>query len=141
MPTHDVIVLGAGAAGLFCAGLAGQGWLYAGPDAADYDRARALFPADLLEWVQETEPKAWEAITKNHGVNAADTLLNRVRDQLETRGTLDVLRHGVELLGLKKKLMLAQLVQAGPGGEPRHLGPVCGQPVAGGASGAVQPAQ
>ena len=95
-----------------CGYLGGHGWLYAGHDAADYDRARALFPPDLLAWVQETEPKAWEAITKNHGSHAAETLLSRVRDQLEKRGTLDVLRHGVELLGLKNKLMLAQFKPA-----------------------------
>ncbi|MFZ1546653.1 MAG: hypothetical protein WAT12_06075 [Candidatus Nitrotoga sp.] len=36
-------------------------------DAANYDRARALFPADVLAWVQETQPKACEILTKNHG--------------------------------------------------------------------------
>jgi hypothetical protein len=25
-----------------------------------YDRARALFPADVLAWVQATQPQAWE---------------------------------------------------------------------------------
>ena len=42
-----------------CGYLGGHGWLYAGHDAADYDRARALFPPDLLARAQETEPKAW----------------------------------------------------------------------------------
>ncbi len=35
-------------------------------------------------------------------------LLDRVRDQLDQRGTLDVLRHGIELLGLKQPLKLAE---------------------------------
>jgi type I restriction enzyme R subunit len=43
-----------------CKHLAAQGWLYADGDAADYDRARALFPLDTIVWVQETQPKAWE---------------------------------------------------------------------------------
>ena len=32
---------------------AAHGWLYAEGDAQHYDRARALFPADVLAWVQD----------------------------------------------------------------------------------------
>jgi len=41
-----------------CQHLATHGWLYA----QGYDRARALFPADALTWVQATQPKAWDAL-------------------------------------------------------------------------------
>ena len=95
-----------------CQHLAAHGWLYAEGDATGYDRARALFPADLLAWVQATQPKAWDTLANNHGSKAADTLLDRVRTQLDQRGTLDVLRHGVELLGLKTPLTLAQFKPA-----------------------------
>jgi type I restriction enzyme R subunit len=90
-----------------CKYLAAHGWLHAEGDAAGYDRARALFPADLLAWVKETDPNAWETLEKNHGAQAEETLLSRLRDQLNQRGTLDVLRHGIELLGLKQPLRLA----------------------------------
>ncbi len=95
-----------------CQHLSEHGWLYADGDAANYDRARALYPVDVLAWVQETQPKAWETLTKNHGSQAGETLLTRLRDQLDQRGTLDVLRHGIELLGLKAPLMLAQFKPA-----------------------------
>lgn len=95
-----------------CRHLSQHDWLYTDGDAADYDRARALFPSDVLAWVQATQPKAWEALTKNHGAKAADTLLTRLRDQLDQRGTLDVLRHGIELLGLKTPLKLAEFKPA-----------------------------
>lgn len=95
-----------------CQHLASTGWLYAEGDAAGYDRARALFPADVLGWVQATQPKAWETLTKNHGARVEETLLTRLRDQLDQRGTLDVLRHGIELLGLKTPLTLAQFKPA-----------------------------
>lgn len=95
-----------------CNHLAASGWLYAEDDAAQYDRARALFPADVLNWVQTTQPKAWDAIVKNHGSQAAETLLTRLRDSLDQRGTLDVLRHGIELLGLREKLALTQFKPA-----------------------------
>ncbi len=91
-----------------CEHLAANGWLYAEGDAAGYNRARALFQADVLAWVQETQPKAWETLTKNHGAGAGATLLARLRAQLDQLGTLEVLRRGIELLGLKQPLKLAE---------------------------------
>jgi len=95
-----------------CEHLAAHGWLYAEGDAVGYDRARALFPADVLAWVQATQPKAWEALTKNHGAQAGEVLLGRLKDSLHQRGTLDVLRFGLELLGLRQPLALAQFKPA-----------------------------
>ncbi len=95
-----------------CDHLAANGWLYSQGDAASYDRTRALFPADVLAWVQDTQPKAWESLQKNHGAQAADVLLGRLRDSINQRGTLDVLRHGIELLGLRQPLTLAQFKPA-----------------------------
>jgi type I restriction enzyme, R subunit len=89
-----------------CEHLAANGWQYEDGDAAKYDRARALFPDDVLAWVQATQPTAWDSIVKNHGTNAADTLLSRLRDSLTQRGTLEVLRQGIEMLGLRGKLSL-----------------------------------
>lgn len=95
-----------------CRHLAAHGWLHAEGDAARYDRSRALYPPDVLAWVQAAHPQAWERLEKNHGANAAETLLARVRDQIDQRGTLDVLRHGVELLGLRQPLKLAEFKPA-----------------------------
>ena len=83
-----------------CQHLAGHGWLYADKDAADYDRQLALFPADVLAWVQATQPAAWEALTKNHGASAGDTLLRRLRQSIDQQGTLHVLRqaHGQRIV-------------------------------------------
>ncbi|SDI06215.1 type I restriction enzyme, R subunit [Pseudomonas benzenivorans] len=91
-----------------CEQLAASGWLYAEGAAQAYDRARALFPADLLDWIKTTQAQAWEALGKNHGAAAEAVLLERLRKSLDERGTLDVLRHGIELLGLRQPLQLAQ---------------------------------
>jgi type I restriction enzyme, R subunit len=88
-----------------------RGWLYSENDEG-YDRARALFPADVVSWIQATQPTTWETLTKNHGAQAEQTLLARIRDQLNQRGTLDVLRHGVEMLGLRQPLKLAEFKPA-----------------------------
>ncbi|SDG67290.1 type I restriction endonuclease subunit R [Roseospirillum parvum] len=95
-----------------CAHLAAHGWLYDPADAAAHDRKRALFPADVLAWVQATQPKAWEGLTNSHGAAAQEVLLDRLRTQLDDRGTLDVLRFGVEMLGLRQPLSLAQFKPA-----------------------------
>ncbi len=95
-----------------CQHLGSHGWLYTEGDATGYDRARALFPADVLAWVQAAQPQAWETLVKNHGTAASDTLLERLRDQIDQRGSLDVLRHGVELLGLKQPLKVAEFKPA-----------------------------
>jgi type I restriction enzyme R subunit len=91
-----------------CEHLAANGWLYAEGDAKAYDRALALYPADVAAWVQETQPKAWETLVKNHGASAGATLSQRIRQVLDQRGTLEVLRHGVDMVGLKQSLPLAQ---------------------------------
>lgn len=95
-----------------CGHLAANGWLHDATNAAGYDRARALFPADVLAWVQGTQPKAWEGLTKSHGAAAEATLLDRIRKGLDDRGTLDVLRIGVEMIGLRQPLKLAQFKPA-----------------------------
>jgi type I restriction enzyme R subunit len=95
-----------------CDYLAAHSWLYAADDAALYDRPRALFPADVMAWVQSTQPLAWQALAKNHGAGAQAALLDRIRKQLDDRGTLDVLRHGVELIGLRQPVKLAQFKPA-----------------------------
>lgn len=95
-----------------CDHLAKYGWLYADGDAAGYDRARALFPADVLAWVRDAQPKDWDKLVKNHGDRAGETLLARLRDQIDQRGTLDVLRHGIEMLGLTRPLQVAQFKPA-----------------------------
>ncbi len=70
-----------------CEHLSARGWLYDPGDAAHYDRARALFPSDVVAWVQATQPKAWEALQKNHGSQAESVLLDRLRASIDQRGT------------------------------------------------------
>ena len=95
-----------------CQHLSAHGWLYAEGDAANYDRKLTLYPADVIAWVQAAQPKAWEILTKNHGTKSGETLLNRLREEINQRGTLDVLRQGISLLGLRQPLKLAEFKPA-----------------------------
>ena len=101
MATHKEI----GFEDVICDHLSAQGWLYAPGDAAQYDRARALFPADIAAWAEATQPKEWAEAVSRHGEAA---ILDRIRKQLDERGTLEVLRQGIEILGLRAPLKLAQ---------------------------------
>jgi len=99
-----------------CAHLGAHGWLYSEPgtdgDARSYDTTRALYPPDLIAWLQATQAEAWAALTKLHGAGTEAVVLERLRKALDDRGTLDVLRHGFELVGLKAPLKLAQFKPA-----------------------------
>jgi type I restriction enzyme R subunit len=95
-----------------CQHLAANGWLYADGDAALFDRASGLFMPDLLAWVKATQPESWQRLSKTYGPALSGTLAERVRKSLNERGTLDVLRRGVELLGLQAPLTLAQFKPA-----------------------------
>jgi type I restriction enzyme R subunit len=96
-----------------CAHLGAHGWLYEPGSAALYDRKRALFAPDLVAWVRETQPKVWESLSRSHGSAAAEgALLDRVRKQIDDRGTLDVIRHGVEMVGVRGMISLAQFKPA-----------------------------
>jgi type I restriction enzyme R subunit len=96
-----------------CTVLASAGWLHDfGQEAQAYDRARALYPPDLLAWVQETQADAWTALEKTHGAAAGTVLLDRVRKSLDDRGTLEVLRTGVDMVGVKTSIRMAQFKPA-----------------------------
>lgn len=95
-----------------CEHLGANGWLYAEGDAALFDRTNGLFLPDLLTWVETTQPDSYQRLNKSHGSALTSVLAERVRKNLNERGTLDVLRRGVEMLGLKEPLILAQFKPA-----------------------------
>lgn len=95
-----------------CTHLGANGWLYEEGDAGQFDRASGLFLPDLLAWVEATQPENWHRLNKTHGAALPQVLGERVRKNMNERGTLDVLRRGVEMLGLKEPLELAQFKPA-----------------------------
>jgi type I restriction enzyme R subunit len=95
-----------------CTHLGQHGWLYAEGDAAHYNCQNALYLPDLLAWVENTQADAWQSLTKTHGAGLPKVLAERVRKCLNEQGTLEVLRRGVEMVGLKKPLSLVQFKPA-----------------------------
>lgn len=86
-----------------------HGWVYEESVSAQHDRARALFPEDVIAWVQKSQPDAWQALAKGHGLAADTRLLDQLRLNLDARGTLDVLRNGIEFFPAKSKIAMAHI--------------------------------
>jgi type I restriction enzyme R subunit len=95
-----------------CDHLGSHGWLYEDKTADNYDRKLALYPPDLTAWLEESQSDLWETYKQKNGSKAEASLLQRVRDQLDQQGTLDLLRNGIEVMGLPKALKLAEFKPA-----------------------------
>lgn len=79
--------------------LVASGWQVG--DASTYDKARALYPADVLTWLQNSQPQAWEKLCRLNGANTEATVLDRLAKALEAKdgGTVVVLRDGFQIAG------------------------------------------
>ena len=95
-----------------CEHLASHGWHYDNGSAAHYDRKLALYPPDLTAWLEESQKGAWDTYKQKNGSKAEANLLQRIREQLDQQGTLDLLRNGIEVMGLPKALKLAEFKPA-----------------------------
>jgi type I restriction enzyme R subunit len=74
--------------------LADSGWLVG--KSSGYDVARALYPEDVLDWLNDTHPQQMAALRKLHGESTRTVLFDRLGAQLQNKmgGTINVLRHG-----------------------------------------------
>ena len=95
-----------------CEHLASHGWHYDNGSASHYDRKLALYPPDLTAWLEESQKGAWDTYKQKNGSKAEANLLQRIREQLDQQGTLDLLRNGIEVMGLPKALKLAEFKPA-----------------------------
>lgn len=64
----------------------------------DFDRKLALDTNVLIEFIQQTQADEWEKLTAQYADSAKAELLKQLEKALKSRGTLDVLRHGLKLI-------------------------------------------
>ncbi len=88
-----------------------EAWLlehggYAKGDPRSFDRALGLDPVEVLAFVQATQPDEWHELGARHGGDQAAraNFLRRLAAELDERGTVDVLRHGVKDIGVEIRL-------------------------------------
>jgi len=77
---------------------------YARRTSKDYDATLCLIPRDTLDFIVATQPKEWAKLGEHHGADVKDKFLKRVAREVELRGALDVLRHGVKDSGCSFQL-------------------------------------
>ncbi len=65
---------------------------------AEWDVDRALFPARICAFLQDTQPKLWEEMKKLHGTGLESLLIDTLVKELDSKGTLYILRHGLQIL-------------------------------------------
>ncbi len=78
------------------------GWLKG--HAANFDPKLALDPVELIAWIKDTQPDQLQELKTRHNGDTEQKLVERIAQELDNRGTLDVLRHGVTDRGVKFKM-------------------------------------
>ncbi|MBK6728414.1 MAG: type I restriction endonuclease subunit R [Xanthomonadales bacterium] len=66
---------------------------------AEWDKERALFPARVFAFVEETQPKLWAEMRALHAAGLEALLLTALVKELDGKGALHVLRHGFKFYG------------------------------------------
>jgi len=79
-----------------------SGWLKGSN--TEYDRSLAVFPAYIFDFLQYSQPKAWEKLAKIHGADMERKLLDRIAKEMDLKGSLGVLRQGFSDYGVNFKM-------------------------------------
>lgn len=80
-----------------------NGWMQG--DVAEWDVDKALFPAQALTFLQDTQPKLWGQMRALHGAGLENMIVSTLVKELDLKGLLHVLRHGFKFYG--KTFMMA----------------------------------
>jgi type I restriction enzyme R subunit len=77
--------------------LKAQGWLHGVSDA--YNKEYALYPEDLVAWVQQTQKTKWDKLVAMNGDKATEVLMDRLSQALDSMGAIFTLRRGFAIAG------------------------------------------
>ncbi len=72
---------------------------YVGLPEAGYDAEQAFWPAEVLAFIEATQPKEWAKLKALHGDKTGDQILADLRKWLDAHGMLATLRHGFKCYG------------------------------------------
>lgn len=74
---------------------------YTEGNAPDYSPDLGMFKYEVIQFLQESQPKRWGKIAAIHGADADNRVIQRLYKELDLRGSLDVLRNGFVALSTK----------------------------------------
>jgi type I restriction enzyme R subunit len=66
---------------------------------AEWDKERALFPAQIFAFIEDTQSKLWSEMRTLHGNGLESMLLATLVKELDAKSSLYVLRHGFKFYG------------------------------------------
>lgn len=66
---------------------------------AEWDVEKALFPARIVSFIQNTQARLWEEMQELHGTGLENMIITTLVKELDTKGTLHILRHGFKFYG------------------------------------------
>jgi type I restriction enzyme R subunit len=66
---------------------------------AEWDKERALFPAQVFAFIADTQSKLWAEMRTLHAAGLEELLLTTLVKELDAKGSLHVLRHGFKFYG------------------------------------------
>jgi type I restriction enzyme R subunit len=69
-----------------------------------FSREFAMDTKAVIAFVKDTQPNEWAALEKRHGADVEDGFLKRLNAELNNRGMIDVLRHGITDLGVNVRM-------------------------------------
>ena len=87
------------------AGPGGYTGVKVGTRSAEFDRTRGIDTVELLGFIEATQADEWAKVMRTHGgddARARAAFVDRVARELDARGTVDVLRHGIVYAGHEK---------------------------------------
>lgn len=65
----------------------------------DYDADTALFPTEVINFIQTTQPAQWKRLANTSPSDAQKIIIDSLTKELKSRGMLDVLRNGFKCYG------------------------------------------
>ncbi|HKU68855.1 MAG TPA: type I restriction endonuclease [Candidatus Baltobacteraceae bacterium] len=82
----------------------GRGWVEG--NAKNYSKELALYPDDVIEWIKRSQPDLYAKVMSNHNGSTDGLLLKRLRESINKRGALHVLRNGFAHVGLNRSIRM-----------------------------------
>lgn len=77
--------------------------------AGDYSPELGMFKVEVLQFLQDTQLKAWEKLSAIHGSDVENRIIGRLYKEMDLRGSLDVIRNGFVDYGVRFKCAFSSL--------------------------------
>ena len=77
---------------------------YTEGQAQDYSPELGMFKAEVLQFLQETQPKQWDKLSAIHSSDVENRIIQRLYKEMDLRGALDVIRNGFVDYGVRFKM-------------------------------------